>query len=138
MGEGGSGRAGGSVSPAFSAKMDLSFLMLCVGAIPVSLAKLGSINYDSRKFKHVRQPRSWLFSEPFLPSIFKQVFEIQWNLTMIMSGLSLSEFPFENILLPAAPQRPISALTEETSAILCHGVLGPLVFSASCNDIHHG
>ncbi len=78
------------------------------------------------------------FLSLFYPSILKQLFEIQWNLTMIMSGLSLSEFPFENILLAAAPQRPISALTEETSATLCHGVLGPLVFSASCNDIHHG
>ena len=40
MGEGGRGMGGGRGSPAFSANMDLSFLMLCVGAIPVSFTRL--------------------------------------------------------------------------------------------------
>jgi hypothetical protein len=43
LGEGGGGKEGGRVSPAFSANIDLSFLMLWVGAIPVSFAKLSII-----------------------------------------------------------------------------------------------
>ena len=47
-GAGGSVSAGSSVgeSPDFSVKMDFSFLMLWVGAIPVSLAKL-KITFDN-------------------------------------------------------------------------------------------
>jgi hypothetical protein len=54
LGEGGGGKEGGRVSPAFSAKIDLSFLMLWVGAIPVSFAKLNIITEAPLTSFHIK------------------------------------------------------------------------------------